>query len=71
MQTKLIEIRDRASFVPAMAIRVSSTGDAAADWLLRRAGYSTVPQCAWSVAKRTTIRTIGRTAPGAPPESTK
>ena len=31
MQTKLIEIRDRASFVPAMAIRVSSTGDAAAD----------------------------------------
>jgi hypothetical protein len=36
VDVKLIEIPDRATFVPAMAMRVTGTGD----WLLRRAGYS-------------------------------
>jgi hypothetical protein len=40
MDVKLIEVRDRNTMIPAMAIRVTSTDDAAADWLLRRAGYS-------------------------------
>jgi len=40
MEIKLVEIRDSGTFVPALAMRVASTGDAAADWLLRRAGYS-------------------------------
>jgi hypothetical protein len=40
MEMKLIEIRDRGTFIPALAIRVTSTGDAAGDWLLRRGGYS-------------------------------
>jgi hypothetical protein len=40
MDVKLIEVRDRGTFVPAMAIRLSSTRDEVGDWLLRRAGYS-------------------------------
>jgi hypothetical protein len=39
MDIKLIGIRNHATFVPAMAIRLSSTGDEAGDWLLREAGY--------------------------------
>jgi hypothetical protein len=35
METKLLEIRDRATFIPAMAIRVSG----ADGYLLRRAGF--------------------------------
>jgi hypothetical protein len=31
MEIKLLEIRDRQTFIPAMAIRV--TGDVAGDWL--------------------------------------
>ena len=40
MDVKLIEVCDRGTFVPAMAIRLSSTRDEVGDWLLRRAGYS-------------------------------
>jgi hypothetical protein len=39
MEIKLIEIRNKATCVPAMVTRLSSTGDAAGDWLLRHAGY--------------------------------
>ena len=40
MEIKLIEVRDRGTFIPALAIRVTSTGDVAGDWLLRRGGFS-------------------------------
>ena len=40
MEIKLVEVRDRGTFIPALAIRVTSTGDVAGDWLLRRGGFS-------------------------------
>jgi hypothetical protein len=40
MDVKLIEVRDRGTFMPALAMRVTSTGDVADDWLLRRGGFS-------------------------------
>ena len=40
MGIKLIEVRDRGTFIPALAMRVTSTGDVAGDWLLRRGGFS-------------------------------
>ena len=40
MEIKLIEVRDRGTFIPALAMRVTSTGDVAGDWLLRRGGFS-------------------------------
>src|SRR6516164_5864591 len=40
MEIKFLEVRDAGTFVPAIAIRVTGTGDAAADSLPRRAGYS-------------------------------
>jgi hypothetical protein len=39
METKLLEIRDRSTMIPALAIKLSPTGDTAGDYLLRRAGY--------------------------------
>lgn len=39
MDTKLLEIRDRATFIPAMAIRVSGQDG----YLMRRAGFGDVP----------------------------
>lgn len=36
---KLLEIRDKATFIPAIAIDCSLTGNSQADCLLRRAGY--------------------------------
>ena len=39
MIVKLIEIRDRATFIPAMTILLRNR-DEAEFWLLRRAGYS-------------------------------
>lgn len=38
MQTKLVEIRDTATFIPALAIRIDEDGSDAT-YLLRRAGY--------------------------------
>lgn len=38
METKLIEIRDRATFIPALAIRLESRTEAER-YLLARAGY--------------------------------
>ena len=40
MQTKILEIRDRATFIPAMAIKLESENEGQR-YLLRRAGYST------------------------------
>ena len=40
MEIKLIEVRDRGTFIPALTMRVTSTGDVAGDWLLRRGGFS-------------------------------
>lgn len=39
MEVKLLEIRDKATFIPAMAVRLHSRDDAEF-YLLRRAGYS-------------------------------
>lgn len=39
MTVKLLEIRDRATFIPAMAIQVSAEDG----YLMRRAGFGTVP----------------------------
>lgn len=38
MEVKLFEIRDNATFIPAIGIAMES-GDDAEHWLLRRAGY--------------------------------
>jgi hypothetical protein len=32
MEIKLIEVRDRGTFIPELAIRATSTGDVAGDW---------------------------------------
>ena len=46
METKIFEIRDRATFIPALAIRLQTTnkgediGLNQEIWLLRRAGYA-------------------------------
>jgi hypothetical protein len=40
MEIKLIEVRNRSTFIPALAMRVTSTGDVAGDWLRRRGGFS-------------------------------
>lgn len=40
MITKLFEIRDRLTFVPALAVRISAMNDGAEQYLLERAGYS-------------------------------
>ena len=39
MQVKLFEIRDRATFIPAMAVKLDGNCSDQEDWLLRRAGY--------------------------------
>ncbi len=39
METKLLEIRDRATFIPILAIRPTAEGPAD-DYLLARAGYA-------------------------------
>ena len=39
MVTKLLEIRDDGTFIPAMAVRVSGTDG----YLMRRAGFGDVP----------------------------
>ena len=38
-RTKFIEIRDRHTFIPAIAIDCSLSGNSDNDYLLRRAGY--------------------------------
>lgn len=43
-RVKFFEVRDRHTFIPAIAIDCSLTGDASADYLLRRAGYGW-PRC--------------------------
>lgn len=40
MEVKLIEIRDSATFIPAMAIRLSARASDPEMYLFRRAGYS-------------------------------
>ena len=41
MQTKIFEIRDRATFIPVLAVRLQiNPGSSNEEWLLRRAGYS-------------------------------
>ncbi len=42
VQTKLIELRDNATFIPALAIRVENDMTDAS-YLIRRAGYMAVP----------------------------
>lgn len=39
MEVKLFEIRDRATFIPAMAVKLDSNCSGQEDWLLSRAGY--------------------------------
>lgn len=39
MQVKLFEIRDRATFIPAMAVKLDGSCTSQEDWLLSRAGY--------------------------------
>lgn len=39
MEVKLIEIRDKGTFIPAMAIRLYADEGTPDHWLLRRAGY--------------------------------
>lgn len=41
-RVKFFEIRDCGTFIPAVAIDCSLTGDRASDYLLRRAGYGSV-----------------------------
>lgn len=38
-RVKFIEIRDKATFIPAVAIDMSLSGNSFNDYLLRRAGY--------------------------------
>lgn len=49
METKLFEIRDRATFFPAIAIKMTSDQSGYADvvenWLLGRAGYNNQVPC--------------------------
>jgi hypothetical protein len=41
METKIFEIRDRATFIPALAVRLQiNPGSSNEEWLLRRAGYA-------------------------------
>jgi hypothetical protein len=40
-RVKFIEIRDRSTFIPAVAVDCSLSGNSYADYLLRRAGYGT------------------------------
>lgn len=39
MKYKFIEIRDRMTFIPALAIEMSGAPSVAGDWLMRRSGY--------------------------------
>jgi hypothetical protein len=39
MQNKLFEVRDRATFIPVMAIHIDGNCTDQEDWLLRRSGY--------------------------------
>jgi len=41
MKTKVLEIRDRGTFIPALAVRLSrdGAGDIAVNYLARRSGY--------------------------------
>ena len=39
MQNKLFEVRDRATFIPVMAIHIDGNCADQEDWLLRRSGY--------------------------------
>jgi hypothetical protein len=39
METKLIEVRDRGTFIPCIAVKLSSL-DVAEHFLMRRAGYA-------------------------------
>lgn len=41
IETKLFELRDRATFIPAFAFRCRSS-EAIEQWLLRKAGYSSL-----------------------------
>lgn len=40
MQIKVLEIRDRGTFLPMFAFTTGCTGDTGRDYLLRRSGYS-------------------------------
>lgn len=40
MQTKILELRDKATFIPVVAIDMNPTSDSRELYLLRRAGYS-------------------------------
>lgn len=40
MEIKIFEIRDSATFIPVMGIRLSDDANEQERWLLRRAGYS-------------------------------
>jgi hypothetical protein len=40
MQIKLFEIRDAATFIPVLAVRLSAEATDQERWLLRRAGYA-------------------------------
>jgi hypothetical protein len=44
-RVKFIEIRDKATFIPAVAIDMSLTGNSYDDYLLRRAGYGAGMRC--------------------------
>ena len=39
MQNKLFEVRDRATFIPVMAVHIDGNCTDQEDWLLRRSGY--------------------------------
>jgi hypothetical protein len=61
MEMKLIEIRDRATMIPALAIRLSPTRTDA-DYPLRRAGYDlghpAIMLTGWRTAKAITMRNL-------------
>lgn len=41
MDTKIFELRDRATFIPVLAVRLQiNPGSSNEEWLLRRAGYA-------------------------------
>lgn len=45
MKIKFVEIRDRMTFIPAMAVEMTGAPSAPADWLMRRAGYGGGGRC--------------------------
>jgi hypothetical protein len=42
---KFLEIRDRATFIPAVAVSCELSGNEYDDYLLRRAGYGSFQRC--------------------------